>query len=91
MFLYKLYRFGYTTQKALGGSRSKHGYYCRDVCRILTDALFQRGHFLTRARRFLYHSRELCDSVRAYPTLAVTDRQLTNKRVALSGLLLTSQ
>lgn len=24
MFLYKLYRFGYTTQKALGGSRSKH-------------------------------------------------------------------
>lgn len=24
MFLYKLYRFGYTTQKALGGFRSKH-------------------------------------------------------------------
>jgi hypothetical protein len=24
MFLYKLYRFGYGTQKALSGSRSKH-------------------------------------------------------------------
>lgn len=24
MFLYKLYRFGYSTQKALSGSRSKH-------------------------------------------------------------------
>jgi hypothetical protein len=64
LFLYKLYRFGYTTQKAPGGSRSKHVAIIERLS-CLTEAL-SRGHFLTRACRVFYHSRELCGSVRAH-------------------------
>ena len=36
MFLYKLYRFGYHAQKALGGSSSEHFIIIDSVCRVLT-------------------------------------------------------
>src|SRR6266852_7739435 len=42
MFLYKLHRFGYGTQKALSGSRSKHVSETSVAYCILTEMLFKR-------------------------------------------------
>ena len=75
MFLYKLYRFGYTTQKALSGSRSKHIATFRDVCHILTVALFQRTYSHACLPCFLSHSGITWFRARAH--LPILEGQLT--------------
>jgi len=46
MFLYKLYRFGYHAQKAVGGSSSKHFMIIDSACRVLTLVPFKGIFFL---------------------------------------------
>ena len=45
MFLYKLYRFGYHAQKALGGSSSEYFMIIDSVCRVLTLGPVQEDIF----------------------------------------------
>ncbi|KAI0250804.1 hypothetical protein BJV78DRAFT_537291 [Lactifluus subvellereus] len=68
MFLYKLYRFGYTTQKAVGGSRSKH---LAVIVRVPPSSRRprSRGHLLSCTCRFYHCTRELCRSVCAHPPI----------------------
>lgn len=46
MFLYKLYRFGYTTQKAVGGSKGEYSSAAISWYSILTVTALKMTSFL---------------------------------------------